>query len=199
METVTSLPDQQTPDLAVLNRLVSSRRTNLRIDRDRPVDPETITHLVRLATWAPNHRLTEPWRFAVVQGKARATLGTLTAAYQFECGMTDEAKLEKTRGKYLRAPVVLLVASASASNATAITRQEDRDAVASGVQNILLAATAVGLASYWGTGAVCDAPSVRDFGGFDESDPIVAAIYLGWPIGDVPVPSRNEAIVKWID
>ncbi len=183
--------------VASLEHVIMSRRTNLRIQRDAPVDPDLLNRLMMLATWAPNHHLTEPWRFAVVSGDARATLGELTADFLIESGMTDEAKLDKTRGKYLRAPIMMLVASSSAINAKAATRLEDRDAVSSAIQNILLAATAEGLASYWGTGAICDAPAVKSFCGFDVDDTVLGAIYLGWPMGDVPVPSRRPPVITW--
>ena len=72
------------------------------------------------------------------------------------------------------------------------------DAVAAGVQNLLLGATAAGLASYWGTGAVTGLEDVKRLCRFDPQDTIVALIYLGWPIGDVPVPQRPPADVHFI-
>jgi nitroreductase len=183
--------------LTTLERIIRSRRTNLRIQRDQPIADETLERLIALATWAPNHHLTEPWRFAVITNGARSTIGQLTAEFMAASGVPDEAKLDKARGKYERAPVVLMVASASATNARTATRTEDRDAVASAIQNVLLGATALGLASYWGTGAVCDAPAVKAFCGFDPDSTVLAAIYLGWPIGDVPVPNRRPAEISW--
>jgi nitroreductase len=76
-----------------------------------------------------------------------------------------------------------------------VRRRENRDAVAAGMQNLLLGATAVGLASYWGTGAVVEAPAVRELCGFGPADDIVGLVYLGWPIGDVPVPSRPQPLL----
>ena len=130
-------------DITVIKRIVRGRRTNLRIDPERDVDDAALIDLCSLATWAPNHKLTQPWRFATVRGDSRATLGRLTAEFQQAKGDTDEARLDKTRKKYLRSPVLLLVAAACAQDAG--RRAEDRDAVACGVQNILLGATAMGL------------------------------------------------------
>ena len=178
--------------------VIRSRRTNLRIDRDRAVDAETISELIGLAVWAPNHRLTEPWRFAVISGDGRARLGAVTADFQSEMGMTDPAKLDKTRNKFLRAPIVLLVAVESAADASHDIKVEDRDATAAAIQNVLLGATALGLGSYWGTGAVCEVAAVKAMAGFAGHAEIVAAIYLGWPIGDVPVPQREAPLVTWV-
>jgi nitroreductase len=178
--------------------LIRSRRTNLRIDRDRVVDAKTISSLIDLAVWAPNHRLTEPWRFAVISGEGRNRLGTITADFQHESGMTDPAKLDKTRSKFLRAPIILLVASQPSADAPHDMVAEDRDATAAATQNILLGATALGLASYWGSGAVCESPAVKAMAGFADHAQVIAAIYLGWPIGDVPVPERQAPLVSWV-
>ena len=71
--------------------------------------------------------------------------------------------------------------------------------MASGVQTLLLGATAAGLASYWGTGAVTEAPEVKELCGFAPQDVIVAAIYLGWPLGLDPArPERPPAEVRWL-
>jgi nitroreductase len=185
--------------LEPVSAIIRLRRTNLRMDRDREVPTQVIGELVELATWAPNHKLTEPWRFAVLQGTARARLGQVTAEFQLRSGMNDEAKLEKTRNKFLRAPVVVLVATESSLDANPETVVEDRDAVAAAVQTFLLAATERGLASYWGSGAVCNAPEVRTLAGFADHASVIAAIYLGWPIGPVPIPARRPASVTWLD
>jgi nitroreductase len=182
----------------LVNEAISGRRTNLRIDHTRAVAPSVVADLIELATWAPNHHLTQPWRFAVITGEARSRLGELTAAFQGAQGETNEAKLDKTRGKFLRAPVMMMIGCQSSPTASIGQRLEDRDACAAAVQNVLLGATAVGLNSYWGSGPVCSAPAVHEMCGFEDTT-IIAAIYLGYPIGEVPIPSRKPAFVSWID
>lgn len=167
--------------------LVTSRRTNLRVHPELPVGTELIEQLCRLATWAPNHKMTEPWRFAALVGDARRQLGEVTAQYLADEG-ADAARIEQTRNKYLRAPVVIVVASATDQDPIRTT--ENRDAVAAGVQNMLLGATAAGLNSYWGTGPAARNPETNRLCGFEEDAEIIAVLYLGWPIGDVPVPER---------
>ena len=199
MQTIATNETDSTTDAAVLRRLVRERRTNLRIDRDRGVDDDVLIELCQLASWAPNHKLTEPWRFAVVRGGARADLGRLAADYQRSLGEQDEARLEKTRGKYLRAPVLMVVSCASDAAPGSGRRAEDRDAVAAGIQNLLLGATAIGLNSYWGTGVVTSAPTVKELVGLAPEDDIIAVIYLGWPLGPVPVPERRTPVIRWLD
>lgn len=176
--------------------LIKERRTSLRIDPARPVDPALITDLCGAAVWAPNHRLTEPWRFATLTGPARTALGEVAATALLARGSTDEARLAKTRSKYLRAPVVLAVGCAP--DPDHIRHAEDRDAVAAGVQNLLLAATAAGLASYWATGIAAREPATTELCGFEAGTEIVALIYLGWPIGEQPSPGRAAPIINWV-
>ena len=176
--------------------LIEQRRTNLRIDPDAPVSPTLIHRLCRAAVWAPNHKLTEPWRFAALSGAARRTLGDVTAAALATDGVSDSARLEMTRNKYLRAPVILVVGSAPCDDP--MRRTEDRDAVAAGVQNLLLAATAAGLASFWATGIAARTEEVVDLCGFEPGTEVVALIYLGWPTGAAPATRRAEPDIRWL-
>jgi nitroreductase len=95
----------------------------------------------------------------------------------------------------LRAPVVVAVAS---DWTDAGRREEDRDAVSAGIQNMLLGATAAGLCSYWGTGPVTIAPAVKQLCGFSATADVIGFIYLGWPVGEVPVPTRAAPRVSWV-
>ncbi len=178
-------------ELARFADLARRRRTNLRIDVDRPV-PEPLLHtLCELAQWAPNHHRTWPWRFAALLGPARAALGACLAE-DLRCRSASPEQIRKAETKYERAPVMLAVAVGHQPGDDAERRAEDRDAVAAGIQNILLGATAAGLASYWGTGRVLELPTVRQLCGFAEDDRLVALLYLGYPLGNVAIPSRPE-------
>ena len=186
----------ESPEFAAFATLAKGRRTNLRIDTNMPVDPLIITELCVLATWAPNHRLTEPWRFAVLTGDTRAELGARTAAYQVELGETVEARLTKTRGKYMRSPVVLAVGCAFDEDPE--VHMENRDAVSAGIQNLMLGATAIGLASYWGSGLVNHAPAVKELCGLAMQDELLGVIYLGWPTSMMASPGRSAPIIRWL-
>lgn len=180
------------PDLGGIERLVVSRRTSLRVDPDREVPAELVDRLLRLAVWAPNHKKTFPWRFAVVEGEGRRRLGELVAAYEARGGAPIERQ-EKAKGKYLRAPVVVLVGAAH--HPDPVRRIEDRDAVAAGVQNLLLGATAAGLASHWATGTWMADDEVKALADLGPDDELIALVYLGWPTADTPVVPRPEPAV----
>jgi nitroreductase len=185
-------------DLAAFTDLASARRSSLRMDRDRPIDEPTLASLIEVATWAPNHKQNWPWRFAAFTGDGRATLGDAIADLLSAAGI-DDAKVAKTRTKYLRAPMVLAVASDAATDP--LRHVENRDAVAAAVQTLLLAATANGMASFWSTCPPPGADAVRSLAGWAADAEVVALIYLGWPsadAADTPVPQRPRAAIRHI-
>lgn len=185
-------------ELATFTDLATRRRTSLLIDRNRSVPDELVTRLCRLATWAPNHKRTWPWRFAVLTGDSRVRLGELVAQQLVDEGVTDQAKLDKARGKYLRAPTIVIVGARPHHDDPELD-VENLHATAAGVQNFLLGATAAGLASFWGSGAPLRADSVKELCGFDSEDRLVALIYLGWPSGAVEPPQRPDPDVVFVD
>lgn len=184
-------------DLDSFEVLARQRRTNLRIDTSRPVPEDLVRRLCELAQWAPNHHRSWPWRFAALTGDARRRLG-LAVADDLRDHQAAPEKIAKAEGKYLRAPLMLAVAVGHGAADDEVRRIEDRDAVASGVQNLLLGATAAGLASYWGSGAVLGLDSVRTLCGFAPTDTIVALIYLGYPTGEVAIPPRPVPKLEFI-
>ena len=171
------------------SELVRARRTNLMIDRVRDVELDTIRRLCELSTWAPNHKLTWPWIFAEVRGDARSRLGETCAAVMAAQGEPNP-RVEKTRGKFMRAPVVLVVGSETGDSDLRTT--ENRDAVAAAVQTLLLGATSLGLASFWSSCPKGAEPAVAEFCDFAIGTAIVAMVYVGWP-RDVPKAFERPA------
>jgi nitroreductase len=159
-----------------------------------------LEELLAAALRAPNHHLTAPWRFVVLAGPARRALGEahVRALERARPGLSPEAR-GREAGRLERAPVVV-ACIARATGEDPVTRREDRDAVAAGVQNLLLAAHARGLGAMWRTGAMVDEPEVRDHLGCEPGDEIVAFVYLGRPDGRgggrSPRPALEE-VVDW--
>ncbi|TVR26164.1 MAG: hypothetical protein EA389_06830 [Ilumatobacter sp.] len=177
--------------------LVRARRTHLLVDRDRDVPRELIDRLCDLATWAPNHKRTWPWRFASFTGQGRARLGDAFAHDMVTAAVGDEGKRAKTRGKYLRAPATVVVGCAAHPHPT--FHDENRDAVAAAIQNLLLGATAAGLASFWSTPPVIDGRTTLDLCGFEPTDRIIGVIYLGWPTSTVNAPDRPAPTITRVE
>jgi nitroreductase len=185
-------------DLDAFDALVRARRTSLVVDQTKPVPMDLIERLCELAVWAPNHKRTWPWRFVVLTGESRGGLGEAFSLDQIADGKSpDHPKVIKTRTKFLRSPAVLVIGSAA--DYSPDLQIENRDAVSAGIQNLLLGATAAGLASFWSSPSAIDCPNAVKFCGFEDDTQIVGAIYLGWPTGEVPTPERPQTGLRHLD
>jgi nitroreductase len=193
------MTDAELPILDVptaVDEVIRSRRTNLHVDPDDEVPAELIALLIELATWAPNHKRTWPWRFTVLTGDARHRYGEALAAVAPGEGIAPE-KVAKLRTKYARSPAVVLVWVSVDPHP--VRAREDRDAVAAAVHNLLLAATSFGLGNFWATIPEVLTDATRRFAGVDEDHDLVALVYLGWPVGTVAPPERPEPEISWLD
>jgi nitroreductase len=155
---------------------IRTRRTHKQYGRE-PVDPATLEELLELARFAPNHHLTEPWRFRVLGPE---TLERLKEA----AGPKEAAKLE-------RAPTLIVVSAALTGDP--LQDEEDLHATACAVYGVLLAATARGLASYWRTPAALREPSICRLLEIGDEERFVALIHLGPRVTDPP-PKQREPI-----
>ena len=155
-------------------KAIRSRRTHKAFGAE-PVPPEVVEELLELARWAPNHVLTEPWRFRVLGPE---TLARLAAA-----GKPGELE------KLTRAPP-LIVASAKQTGDDHQT-PEDVLATACAVYIVLLAAHARGLASYWRTPKLLQSPEGQAAVGLGADEQFVALIHLGAPRTEPPAKDRK--------
>src|SRR5262249_17423762 len=141
---------QADPRFAAVKATIQSRRSNLNVDAEREIPREVLDELLELAVTAPNHYRTQPWRFVVLTGPARERIGQIAADAYLKTPGATEAMAERQRTQFLRAPAIVVVASAPDEDP--VKAFENRYSVAASVQNILLASTAAGLASYWRSG-----------------------------------------------
>lgn len=163
--------------------------------QDRDVDPAIVEELCALATWAPCHKRTWPWEFALLTGAARERFGHAVAD-AMEAAGDEEPRVTKTRTKYLRTPAVLVVGSAPGDSA--LRSIENRDATAAAIQNLLLAATSRGLATFWSSCPRGCNDDVVDFCGFTPASSIVGIIYVGHVAQAVDPPERPNPRVTFL-
>ena len=165
--------------------LIRSRRTHKAYSPE-PVDRATLDELFELARWAPNHNLTNPWRFRVL---GPAALERLKAA----AGPEAATKLE-------RAPT-LVAATVVQRGEDPVADAEDRDAAACACYIVLLAAHERGLGGYWRTPAVMRTPEGRAACGIADDEAVLALLHLGEARGAKPAPERAplDAVVAHLD
>jgi nitroreductase len=185
---------------AAVAEAIRGRRSNLNVDHEREVPREVVEELAGLAVQAPNHYRTNPWRFVVLTGQARARLGDVVAGILAGRPDAKEAAVERQRAQFLRAPTVLVVASAG--DADPIRHFENKHAVAAGIENLLVGATAMGIASAWKSGPAMTDPevgaAVKETLGLAPEDEIVGVVYLGYPTGAPGAVTRPTPHVAYI-
>ena len=125
---------------------------------------------------------------------ARAQLGQAFAADLVDLGRSaDDPKVLATATKYVRAPAVAVIGCESSPDADSLRRREDRDAVAAGIQTLLLGATAAGWTGFWASPPASSGAAALALCGFSPATDIVAVVYLGNArsdvgLADVPKP-----------
>jgi nitroreductase len=167
-----------------IDAAIRTRRTHKVYGRE-PVARDQLDALFELARWAPNHHLTEPWRFRVLGPRSLAALKA--AAEAPEAGKLD------------RAPTLVVASVTQAGEED--QRVEDLCAGACAVYIVLLAAHARGLASYWRTPAVLRTPEGRAAVGVGDDELPLGLIHLGPPRQEREAPPRLEtaAVVSYLD
>jgi nitroreductase len=175
---------------------IRARRTSMLVDKTREVPRALIEELCELATWAPNHKRTWPWRFAVITGEAQLRFGNTVAEAMQSFG-DEPAKVEKARTKYARTPVLIVIGSIAGDSE--LQTAENRDSAAAAVQNFMLAATSRGLATYWGSCPKGANDPVAEFCGFESDTKVVCIMYLGWATTQVETPQRPAANIRFLE
>ena len=159
-----------------VEQAIRTRRTHKAFGGD-PLDRGTLDELLELARWAPNHELTNPWRFRVVGPEALARL-------KRAAGAEGAAKLD-------RAPTLVVASAALAGDP--VQDEEDLHAAACAVYAVLLAAHARGLAGYWRTPAVLRGDDGRAAVGLPPGERVLGLIHLGQPRQEREAPERAPA------
>ena len=164
---------------------------------DRPVDRMAIERMLDAAVWAPNHRLTEPWRFFVLEQESpeRSRAAELAAEFQLERS-GDQRRADAARQKVLEPPMVIYVYTVLGPDDE--TTRENYASVCIAAHNISLAGAAEGLAVTWETGGATRHPGLGRMLGADESWQMTAMLLVGHP-GEHPVSRRSSAsrFVRW--
>jgi len=168
-----------------LDTAIRTRRTH-KVYGPEPVDRATLDGLLELATWAPNHNLTNPWRFRVIGPAALAAL-------REAAGPEAAAKLD-------RAPTLICV-SVVQSGDDPVADEEDLLAAGAATYALLLGAHARGLAAYWRTPGVLRTDAGRAALRLPASERAIALVYVGPLRQEKAAPARAPLadVVTYLD
>src|ERR1700689_2490571 len=139
-----------------VEQAIRTRRTHKAFGT-APLSRETLDELFELASWAPNHHLTNPWRFHVLGERTRERLMALAESVQ-----------QGSAAKLARAPT--LVAVTAGMSGDPVQDREDLLATAVAAYLVLLGAHARGLAGYWRTVPLLDEERGRQIVGMGPQE-----------------------------
>ncbi len=170
------------------------RRTTPPVRMGEPGPTEAqLDLLLRAAAAAPDHGRLRPFRFLIVRGADRLRLGELFAgALKAERPDISAAELEKQRTNPGRVPLVLLAIFRPRPRHPKIPESEQLAAAAAAVENLLVAAHALGFASKWASGGPAASVRVREGLGLEPHERILGILYIGTARGEQPLPERPE-------
>lgn len=157
-----------------VEQAIRTRRTH-KAYLPEQVDRATLEELLDLARWAPNHHLTNPWRFRVVGPETLERL--------------KQAAGPEGAGKLGRAPTLVVCSAALSGDPE--RDEEDLHAVAVAAYIVLLAAHARGLAGYWRTPELLRSEAGRTAVGLPADERFVGLIHLGRPAQEQRPPERE--------
>ncbi|MGH7622129.1 MAG: nitroreductase family protein [Gemmatimonadaceae bacterium] len=168
------------------------QRRSIKRFTNRPVSRDEVETLLTAATLAPNHRLTQPWRFYVLGPHARLAyglaLGERKARKLDDAGAADVLR-DKVAEEHRALPCMIAVAIAR--NESSEIAEEDYAAAMMGIENLALAAVELGLGTHIKTGGVMSDPAARAAVGVSDVERIIAIVNVGEP-AEVPPPKPRR-------
>jgi nitroreductase len=178
-----------------LQELMSDRRT-IHDYRPGPLPEGAVERAVTAAMAAPNHRMTEPWRFVRVGPEARQVLADISADLKGGPTKLGESGLQKLKAKMLDPTELLVVCQVRHPDPD--IAHEDYAAVACAVQNAMLSFWSEGVGSKWSTGAITtDERTYKTLGIDPERELIVGFLWAGHALrADLPKPRRRRSLAE---
>lgn len=163
--------------------------------RDEPVSRAALERMLDTGVWAPNHRLTEPWRFFVVDKASplRPTLGDQAYDVSME-RRGDPRRADATRKTILETPV-LIYAYCVPGPDDEVTR-ENYASVCCAIQNISLAGVPEGIAVTWETGGATRHPQLKETLGAEDDWTLATLLLVGMP--NESVKSVRTPVAKFV-
>ncbi|MGN7356426.1 nitroreductase family protein [Paenibacillus sp. SAF-054] len=188
-----------------ISEAIRTRRSVGKVTQE-DVPTSQIEQILEAGTWAPNHRMTEPWRFFVLRGEGRRVLGEALADVALAMSADPAspeaaAAAESARMKPLRAPVIITVAVTPKEHEKVI-ELEEYGAVFAAIQNMLLEAHGLGLGAIWRTGEPTYHAKMNEHFGLGDHDKVLGFIYLGVPAEVSQTNAKRKPfqnLTVWVD
>ena len=182
----------------IVTEAIRSRRTIFRFKPDS-ISDDNLEQILSYGIWAPNHHLTEPWRFIVLGQNTKETLAQRYRQIQVDKAilknneLTEEQKqliADAGYRKFISKPTIVAISSLQEGDSQ--RQREDYAAVCCAIQNIQLAAWSIGVGIQWSTGPITLEPNTYQLLGMDfDNEYMVGFLYMGYP-QVTPEPKRKQ-------
>jgi nitroreductase len=190
-------------DVNLINKLIRNRRSIFPRDYSgEKVDDAIVQQILENATWAPTHKITQPWRFMVFTGEGLKKL----AEFQGECykqvatakGKFEQDKYEGLRTKPMQSSHIISIGM-KRDEKKSIPEVEEIGAVYCAVENMYLTATAYGLGAYLSTGGITFYEEAKPFFNLGPEDKLLGFFHLGNTTYSPPDSKRKsvESVTVW--
>jgi len=162
----------------------------------KKITDEQVKEILKLANWAPTHGRTEPWRFIVYSGEnvknfchQHAELYKAnTAPEKFEQANYDKQLHNGDLASHI------IIAIMQRGTLPKIPALEETAATAIAVQNILLGATASGIATFLSTSGMTHHPAMKDLFQLKHEDIVLGILYLGY--SDEKIEGKRQTEIE---
>ena len=176
-----------------------TRRT-IHLFRADPVPDSVIEKMLEAAVQAPNHHMTQPWRFVVLQGESLRALAQARYRAAWQKAVDQQREFaerlaSRARQDYLAVSAVIAVVQLLEGNAS--RQEEDYAAVSCAAYAMMLAAWNFGVGTHWATGGLTRSAEARELCQVTGQERLAAFIRLGYPqsVPQVPrVPAAQRTL-----
>lgn len=170
-------------DVNVINKLIRERRSVFQKEyTTEPVDEAIVRQILVNATWAPNHKMTEPWRFMVFSGEGIKKLAEFQGACYKQVatakGKFEQDKYENLLTKPMLSSHIISIGM-KRDEAKRVPEVEEIGAVYCAVQNMYLSATAYGVGAYLSTGGITFYEEAKPFFNLGPEDKLLGFFHIG--------------------
>lgn len=168
--------------------------------RPDPIPRALIENLLGAAVWSPNHKVTEPWRFFVLEGESKRRFGEIRRDFRRTRLPNPDAPevqpaLDKVYKETVETPVIIAVTSHLADDPE--TREEDVWATYGAAYAFMLGAWSEGIGTYFRTGVLREMKPLRELLSLPDNERVIGIIFAGYP-AEVPQRRRTPAAGKTV-
>lgn len=154
------------------------------------VDTETVSEGLKLALWAPNHKLTFPWKFYWAGSETKAKLVQLAADLKSQ-QPTPPSEIMLNALKNKLGSCSEMIAIGCKKSESEFQQREDYATVACGLQNTCLYLHSKGIQTKWSTGGFTRHEKTYEILGVDSAEvDIVGILLIGLAKTEPRVPER---------